>query len=61
MSCDICGRGSCCSSFHTQEEQDRYSKVIEAFDKARELRRRVREEVEEEERETALDAAEETE
>jgi transcription elongation factor Elf1 len=44
MSCDICGRGSCCPSFHSPEEQDRYAKVIEAFDKARELRDQVRNE-----------------
>lgn len=42
MSCDICGRGSCCASFHSLEEQGRYEKVIEAFDRARELRSEVR-------------------
>ena len=49
--CDICGRGSCCASFHSLEEQDRYEKVIEAFDKARALRHRVRAELDEEARE----------
>lgn len=42
MSCDICGRGSCCNSFHSLEEQERYEKVIAAFDRARELRDEVR-------------------
>jgi len=51
MSCDICGRGSCCDSFHSLEEQQRYEKVIEAFDKARELRAQVRAELEAEESE----------
>ena len=50
--CDICGRGSCCESFHSMEEQQRYEKVIEAFDKARELRQMVRDELDEEARET---------
>lgn len=38
MSCDICGRGSCCTAFHRFEEQERYEKVIAAFEKARALR-----------------------
>ena len=46
--CDICGRGSCCESFHSLEEQKRYEKVIEAFDRARELRQQVRDELDEE-------------
>lgn len=45
MSCDICGRGSCCPMFHSGEEQRRFEKVIEAFDKARELRQQVNEEL----------------
>lgn len=49
MSCDICGRGNCTESFHSLEEQERYEKVIEAFEKARELRAKVRAEIEEEE------------
>lgn len=48
--CDICGRGSCCTSFHSLEEQERYEKVIEAFDRARELRQQVFDEIKEEER-----------
>ena len=54
--CDICGRGSCCESFHSLEEQKRYEKVIEAFDKARELRQMVRDELDDEARE--MEAAE---
>jgi hypothetical protein len=38
MSCDICGRGFCAPSFHSLEEQERFEKVIELFDKARALR-----------------------
>lgn len=38
MSCDICGRGSCASWFHSGEEQQRFENVIELFDRARELR-----------------------
>lgn len=49
MSCDICGRGSCAPSFHSHEEQERYEEVIEAFDKARELRTKVRDEIRDEE------------
>ena len=45
MSCDICGRGNCCVSFHSLEEQNRYEKVIEAFDKARDLRQQIRDEI----------------
>lgn len=49
--CDICGRGSCSESFHSLEEQERYEEVIAAFDKARELRQKVRDELDEEARE----------
>lgn len=49
MSCDICGRGSCVPWFHSGDEQRRYADVIEAFDKARELREQVRKEMDEEE------------
>lgn len=38
MSCDICGRGACANWMHSVEEQERFEKVIKAFDKARELR-----------------------
>lgn len=48
--CDICGRSSCYNSFHSLEEQERYGKVIEAFDMARDLRRQVRDELDEEAR-----------
>jgi transcription elongation factor Elf1 len=49
MSCDICGSSSCVSSFHSFEEQERYEKVIEAFDHARSLREQIREDSELEE------------
>lgn len=49
MSCDICGSSSCCASFHTIEEQERYSAVIDLFDKAREARRLLQEQDDEEE------------
>lgn len=55
MACDICGRGSCTESFHSLEEQERYEKVIAAFEKARELRAQVRAELEAEEAEEAQD------
>jgi hypothetical protein len=45
MSCDICGRGGCTESFHSLEEQARYEKVIAAFERAREMRAEVREEL----------------
>ncbi len=41
MACDICGRGSCTPSFHSLEEQEIYSEVIDLFDKARDLREKV--------------------
>lgn len=43
MSCDICGRGACANWMHSADEQKRYEKVIDAFDRARELRDEVRE------------------
>lgn len=43
MSCDICGRGACIPSFHSLEEQKQFEKVIDAFDRARDLRERTRE------------------
>lgn len=51
MSCDICGRGSCSNWMHTIEEQEKYEDVIALFDKARELREKIRKEEEEEEEE----------
>lgn len=52
MSCDICGRGSCTTSFHSHDEQERYEHVIEAFEKARELRAAVRDQIKDEAAET---------
>ena len=52
MSCDICGRGSCSELFHSLEEQKKYEAVIELFDKARDLRDKIR--AEEEEKEEAV-------
>lgn len=40
--CDICGRGSCANWMHSSDEQKRYEKVIDAFDRARALREEVR-------------------
>ena len=48
MSCDICGRSSCCNSFHSLEEQEKYSKAIEAFDRAREIRAAIHDAIQEE-------------
>ena len=42
MSCDICGKSACCVSFHSADEQEKYEKVIEAFEKARELREEIK-------------------
>ncbi len=50
MSCDICGRGSCNPCFHSTAEQERYEKVIELFERARELRGKIRDEIDEEEK-----------
>ena len=47
MSCDICGRGSCCVSFHSMEEQEEYAAVIELFDKARDMRAQIKQEMQE--------------
>ena len=49
MACDICGRGNCTESFHSLEEQERYSDVIDLFEKARDLRSKVKNEIEQEE------------
>ena len=48
MSCDICGSESCCSSFHSFEDQERFKKVIEAFDRAREMREKLNQALDEE-------------
>mgnify|MGYP001213333085 FL=1 len=42
MSCDICGGSSCANYFHSTDEQERYAKVIELFERAREERDRVK-------------------
>lgn len=47
--CDICGRSSCANWMHSLEEQERYAKVIEAFEQARELREELRKQAAEEE------------
>ena len=52
MSCDICASGSCCASFHSLEEQERFRMVIEAFERARNLRDEVQAQIEEEECDT---------
>ena len=49
MSCDICGRRNCSRVFHSIAEQNKYEKVTEAFDKARELREQVRSEPDDDE------------
>lgn len=51
MSCDICGRGACSPWMHSSEEQERFAPAIEAFDRARDIRERIRNEQEEQERE----------
>lgn len=38
--CFICGRGSCCQSFHSLEEQEAYEPAEEAFEKYLEIRAR---------------------
>ena len=48
MSCDICGRGSCTTMFHSLEEQKRFEHVIEAFDRARAMRDKLNDELDEE-------------
>ena len=48
MSCDICGRGNCTPIYHNRKEQQQFKPVIEAFEYARELRRKLHQ---------ALDAA----
>jgi transcription elongation factor Elf1 len=51
MSCHICGRSSCASWMHSLEEQERYASAIELFEKAEELREKIRNEEAEEEKE----------
>lgn len=47
--CFICGRSSCCVSFHPIYEQEKYATAIELFEKAIAERNRIRNEAEEEE------------
>lgn len=47
--CFICGRSSCCESFHTVEEQERFAPAIELYEKAIELREKIRNETSEDE------------
>lgn len=42
--CDICGRSSCANWMHSTDEQERYAPAIEAFERAREIRERIRDE-----------------
>ena len=42
MGCFICGRSSCCVSFHSLEEQEKYADAIELFEKAVEKRNEIR-------------------
>jgi hypothetical protein len=44
--CFICGRSSCCESFHSLEEQERFAPAIELKDRAIELRDKIRAEME---------------
>lgn len=39
--CYICGRTSCCPSFHSIEEQLRYDPVRELLESAAELREKI--------------------
>lgn len=49
MSCFICGRGSCASWMHSEEEQEQYAPAIALFEKAADMRNAIREEIKEEE------------
>lgn len=42
--CIICLRSSCCVSFHSFEEQDKYQKAIDAYERAIEIRNEIKEE-----------------
>lgn len=55
MACLICGRGSCCESFHTIEEQERFAPAILLFERAVELREEIRNQMDADEREEAQD------
>ena len=38
MSCLICGRGACCSSFHSLAEQEAFEPAEEAYERFIEIR-----------------------
>lgn len=40
--CFICGRSSCCESFHSIEEQERYAPAISQYEKAVTMREMIR-------------------
>lgn len=40
--CFICGRSSCCESFHSLEEQERYAPAIAQYEKAIVMRDMIR-------------------
>ena len=40
--CFICGRSSCCESFHSLEEQELYAPAIAQYEKAVALREMIR-------------------
>ena len=42
--CFICGRSSCCESFHSIKEQEKYAPAIELYERAIELRDKIRNE-----------------
>jgi len=44
MSCYICGRGNCCVSFHSLDEQKAFERAEEAYEKFLEIRNQCREE-----------------
>ena len=49
MGCIICSRSSCAAWMHPEEEQDRYEKAIEAYERYREIRDAIRDSENEEE------------
>lgn len=60
MSCYICGRGSCCGSFHSIEEQKVFERASDAYDRFLEIRQQCRDEfnaIEEEQEEQEEDSA----
>ncbi len=40
--CVICCRNSCCESFHSLEEQEKYQKALDAYNKFLEIRAEIR-------------------